>query len=391
MLRKLAYIIDGVSMASIVLTDKCNLKCSYCFANEFTNKNFNEITIENFKKAVDFCITEGEYRYYRCDYENDEFVALVNSFSFMYESPFIEICNDDKGEYLLLRNPVNIKLAGGEPLLHSKFDELLRLLFRNELVSSVTIYTNGVNIDKYIDLFKNPKCSFLINCNSPEIIGEVLYNKILANIKLLVDSGLKNKFSIGYNIYDIKADYHYILKLLVEFSIKSLRTSIVCPDFKRNDFRLSEDNFYYFKEYVLGFVEKLFDIDVVPYFDCNVMPLCYLEFKDYYRFRRFLKNKYFYKRLKESDLLRSYPHCIPIIDIYWDLSVSRCLLLSFCTRKKLYDFKNVEEAKKYYLNMMDDRQSDYTLRDKCSSCSYHKDNKCFGGCLGYKVHSILNN
>ena len=35
-------------MANIMLTDTCNLRCPYCFANEFVNKSANEISIENF-------------------------------------------------------------------------------------------------------------------------------------------------------------------------------------------------------------------------------------------------------------------------------------------------------------------------------------------------------
>lgn len=38
-------------MANIMMTDACNLNCPYCFANEFVNKNKNEITEEAFDKA----------------------------------------------------------------------------------------------------------------------------------------------------------------------------------------------------------------------------------------------------------------------------------------------------------------------------------------------------
>lgn len=41
-------------MANIMLTDVCNLRCPYCFANEFVNVDKNEISEQNFKKAVDF-------------------------------------------------------------------------------------------------------------------------------------------------------------------------------------------------------------------------------------------------------------------------------------------------------------------------------------------------
>ena len=33
-------------MANIFLTRKCNLKCPYCFADEFVNKKNEEVTLE---------------------------------------------------------------------------------------------------------------------------------------------------------------------------------------------------------------------------------------------------------------------------------------------------------------------------------------------------------
>ena len=41
-------------MPNIMLTYRCNLKCPYCFANEFVNKKNTDISLENFEKALDF-------------------------------------------------------------------------------------------------------------------------------------------------------------------------------------------------------------------------------------------------------------------------------------------------------------------------------------------------
>lgn len=48
----------GILMANVMITQRCNLSCPYCFANEFTNNNTNDITIENFIKALDFIKTD---------------------------------------------------------------------------------------------------------------------------------------------------------------------------------------------------------------------------------------------------------------------------------------------------------------------------------------------
>ena len=49
-------------MANLFLTRKCNLKCPYCFADEFVNKENEEYTMENFHKAINFIKTMPDER-----------------------------------------------------------------------------------------------------------------------------------------------------------------------------------------------------------------------------------------------------------------------------------------------------------------------------------------
>ena len=116
-------------MANIFLTRKCNLKCPYCFADEFVNKENEEFTLENFKKVVDFIKTDGIGR---------------------------------------------IGLIGGEPTIYSHFREAIEILNADEKINEVVIYTNGLNLDKYLDILGNEKICFLINCNSASDIGEAI-------------------------------------------------------------------------------------------------------------------------------------------------------------------------------------------------------------------------
>ena len=46
-------------MANILLTYSCNLRCPYCFANEFVGKENTDITIENLLKVVSFITRTG--------------------------------------------------------------------------------------------------------------------------------------------------------------------------------------------------------------------------------------------------------------------------------------------------------------------------------------------
>ena len=69
-------------MANILLTNVCNLQCPYCFANYYTHDIAEEITLESFKKALDFIASSNN--------QNEK-----------------------------------IGLIGGEPTLHTQFGEIL--------------------------------------------------------------------------------------------------------------------------------------------------------------------------------------------------------------------------------------------------------------------------
>lgn len=88
-----------------MLTYRCNLHCSYCFANEFVNKENTDITIRNFRKAVDFLTRSG--------------VTCIS-------------------------------LIGGEPTLHPVFRIIMDMLIVNKQVSKIILYTNGLLMNHHI-------------------------------------------------------------------------------------------------------------------------------------------------------------------------------------------------------------------------------------------------
>lgn len=128
-------------MANVMMTDVCNLRCPYCFANEFVNKNKNEISEDAFDKAVEFIIGDGTHN--------------------------------------------TVGLIGGEPTVHSQFEYLMRKLIKDERIEGIMLYTNGILIDRFWDVICHPKIHLLINCNSPKDIGEKQYASLLKNLDTL--------------------------------------------------------------------------------------------------------------------------------------------------------------------------------------------------------------
>ena len=158
-------------MANIMMTDVCNLHCPYCFANEFVNKNRNDITEENFDKAVDFILRDGTHK--------------------------------------------SIGLIGGEPTTHPQFEHLLKKLILNKKVEEIILYTNGIMLDKYWNVICHPKVKMLINCNHPDDIGKKNFQKLCDNIDYLIfERMLQDNITLGINLYCSDFKYEYIIDLL---------------------------------------------------------------------------------------------------------------------------------------------------------------------------------
>ena len=157
-------------MPNIMLTYNCNLNCPYCFANELVKSSNANITLENYVLALDF-----------------------------------------------IRKTIGntLGLIGGEPLLHPEFSQMLEIACSASEISKVVVFTNGILLDRYADIFKSTKTHVLINCNSPEDIGVNNFNMLRSNIRYLSkDKGIRERLRLGVNLYSTTKDYSYIFELL---------------------------------------------------------------------------------------------------------------------------------------------------------------------------------
>lgn len=324
-------------MANIFLTRKCNLKCPYCFADEFVNKDNEEITIENFKAAVEFIKTAPGER---------------------------------------------VGLIGGEPTTHSKFHEILKILQEDENVKIVTLFTNGIGIDKSIDFLKDKKFGMLVNCNSSKDIGEHAFNKLKNNIRLLKEE--KIDFNIGINLYSDKLDYNYIFDLLEIGEKKTLRFATALPnDYKEETSNVLED-FFKFKPYLFKFFNDCFERNIVPTSDCNFIPTCLLDIEDK---KTLLKINKLAQENKVIDTVRSAHTCIPVIDILPDLTAIRCFGMSKYEKVEIAKLKTLNNAIKYFFNNVDIYARAVQLSNDCGDCKSRYLGKC-GVCFTYKIKQI---
>lgn len=315
-------------MANIVITEKCNLNCSYCFANDIVNKEIKEISQEDFIKAIEFI----------------------------------------KGE----KKDCTVGIIGGEPLLHPNFDGLMEILCQDDNITNVHIFTNGILIDKYIDQLQDSKFSFLINVNNPEVIGKTNYERIRKNIALLKTAFNKSdRITLGLNIYGIDLDYSYYLNLIDEFGFKHARISIVVE--KNNVNALSR--FQKYNQTVFNLIKELWKRKILFRFDCNYPPNCAWDKTQQ------LKIELIQQNLESWGVNLDRACCKPVIDILPDLYAIRCFGLSKSSRVRIKDFSTITQLYDYYVQEFDSKVFESCPYELCQTCDQFLNKKCHAGCL----------
>lgn len=328
-------------MPNIVLTEKCNLKCPYCFAEEFRDKQDNVfISFKNYIKAKNFLLSNG-------------------------------------GK--------SIGLIGGEPTLHPLFKDMLRDIIDDSRVKECTIFTNGLIIDKYCEELMNEKFKILINVNSIMDIGEKKYVKLVNNLDLLINTyDFQKKINIGINLYNPNMDYYYIIDLAKKFGLKKIRFSISVQDNDMNSF----DYFKKMKKITSKFIIDSLNNEIVPYFDCNKLVSCMVDEQDKNTISKYRGLIEEIGNIGKNSLLNPDVYCSPVIDILPDLTAIRCFGLSEYSRVSISDFKDYKHLYQYYLNNIDNLSHWITSNLKCKDCIKHKKGTCYGGCLIYKIKEI---
>lgn len=319
-----------------MVTKLCNLSCPYCFADEFVNRKINEISIDNFQKALNFVISSKSF-------------------------------NGKLG------------IIGGEPTLHTNFYDLLAIVNRVDQIKEIVIFTNGIKIDETINLISGPKFSFLINLNSPEIIGNKIYSLITKNIDDLVTKyNKKRSITIGLNLYKVDMDYSFFIDILQKYKFRNARLSIAVPNSTGG--KDCFEKLSLFKNQLYHLYINLRYLGVNAIFDCNKMPVCLWTDKEIMKISLIQANNE-NKRLGFNLVSNK---CNPVVDILPDLTVVRCFGLSQSSKVKIGDFTSLDDLYGYYRANFDERLIKVPTIDACINCEMFNDSSCYGGCLANK-------
>lgn len=315
-------------MANIALLNRCNLRCPYCFADGYLNDDSTDISIKAFTEILDFCAPDGE-----------------------------------------------IGIIGGEPLLHKDFDTLMDIAANDFRLGKITVFTNGIFIDKHINALLNRKTTVLINVNSTKDIGKSNFEKIDKNIGVLLDAGHRG-VSLGINVYENGQDFSDFIYLIKKYGFKKIRLSVVIPKDK------TIGGIKYFskmKPTLFSLYKELLRLDVMPYYDCNAIPECVYT-KDELEILNALP---FTSQFEREIFTGARSVCSPVIDIYPDKTSTRCFGCFNMARANIEDFDSIADLRNYFFKEIDTRLVHRYHSEKCKDCYKHKVFGCFGGCLCY--------
>lgn len=314
---------------NIMINSYCNLKCPYCFAN-------NEINL--------------------CEEKN------------MTRENFIKIINFLKSSKT---KNTDIRIIGGEPTIHPKFIEFIKIVVDDPFFQHIHIFSNmtfPIEIAYALIEFSNKKeISILPNFNDIDISKDK-FELIVKNIKLLRKKKIIT--TIGINIYNPNQDLNSLYRLVKETRIKKIRWTIVSPNKKIDkDFDL--------KKYFNGFYDKLiefFDFAVenrcILNLDCASIPLC-----------AFTKEQVYELIIRNPNFLKNR-ECGISLDINPKLEVFRCFALSDYYKVKIENNSSMSDI---YSDIKNNVKEDMVLFEECKECPRYKLNGKSCACLAYKI------
>ena len=310
-------------MANIAINNFCNMKCPYCFANEFIEEKKEMINEEQLDKILLF---------------------LKNS----------TILN-------------RIGIIGGEPSIHPNFISILKKIqnLAAEKNATVRIFSNGLELYNYINLFNNNTLT-LLNVNHPNIIGINNFNKIKLTLYCFKEQRKMNQVDIGINLYPKLSDYNYIIDLANKFNFSKIRCSYVAPACQYQGVNKTE---YYnnAKPLFLNFVKDCKKNNIQINLDCNHIPFCYFSSEE--------------KELMNGTVGGWHNLCNPVIDITPDFKATSCFgayeLIDLNNFNTLEEVENYCLFKKMYPRRLQNNEG------KCAECQKFINLSCQGGCLAF--------
>lgn len=325
---------------NILLTNNCNRKCPYCFAQErisyrasekgedLPRKAPRQISREDYRTVLDFVIGSGEKR---------------------------------------------VSLLGGEPSLHNEFIDLLEET--RALGLETTIFTNGIWGEKIVAAFSSrikkgdPHVNLIVNVNHPDDTPskEKEAQEFLLSI-------LGEFCALSFNIYREDFAPLFLIDIIERFRCKRhIRLGVAAPLAHHVNQHVDIVRYKHLSPTIMQLAKRCDGKNINIGFDCGFV-LCMFSAEELGKLH--LAN------------VRCRFDCGPALDVGTDLSVWPCFPLStFSKGVHLRDFDDVKGILKYFHKQFNRLYWTGAVSD-CIECRYRKRKQCAGGCAAHVFRKV---
>ena len=309
-------------MANLMISDVCNLDCSYCFAREHMQVVRRShapafISLEEFEGRLDFLDRLG-----------------------------IE----------------EARLIGGEPTLHPHFSELVsRARLRGKRIA---VFSHGVLSDKALAcLVALPveQCSVLVNMNA---VGRHAESEQRRRREVLWQLG--RRAMLGYNIYRVDFEADDLIPLIVEMdNRKSIRLGLAQPSLEAHNECLHPKQYPLVGAKIVRLAQQAHQAGISLEFDCGFVRCMFTEAEIESLLLAEVKTGWHCGPVPDIDLSGQALHCFPLARritasigciMKWDE-----LIAALSAQTRLYRTAGIYR--------------------ECSSCMFKLGGECRGGCL----------
>jgi MoaA/NifB/PqqE/SkfB family radical SAM enzyme len=332
-------------MYNVFLLSQCNLRCDYCFADEFMGRGTNQ------QNTTDSAMSTMRIE----DYDR-----ILD---------FLEAS----------RVPI-VSLVGGEPTLHPDFFEIVQMSLESGF--SVSIKSNAVwteEVVRGIHQLPDEGVHFHLNINPPSALGTHLWQKISRNVDQL--KGRNVVFQC--NIDRVDFEYQPIIELANQVGTRKIVWSL-SNMVKGAESESFSDPIAIRQKYsnlLLTFIREAGELEIQTVGVHGITPCMFGE-QDYQEL------------LSNGGSLKST--CRPVFDFLPDLSVLYCFPMSgFWGKKYIYDYEDLQELGMEFQDTLAFLQSDLYPLDECGKCEHFRREMCHGGCIarhidGYEEPELMD-
>lgn len=320
-------------MPFLMVTQKCNRGCDFCFAQDNMSKPGSanpDISLENFEKAL---------AWFEKDSPSEKSLALV----------------------------------GGEPTIHPKLPQLLDQAF--ERGYKLTIYTNMVfskSVQNLLSEYSSEQITLVFNLNSaPMALKGFLQNNLevlseKVELSLIIEKDLEKVF----HLFDSS------IELIKNLGLKKrIRLKLAHPIHGGGNQYLEVSEYASMTKKLNDWLSRCTEAGIIVELGCGFVKCLFTDTE--------------LKRWTQAGH-KMFFACTPHLDINKNLTGAYCYALSPLPQEAIDKYKNPEEMAEFFRKKYRAVQGNIGVYTDCTNCPDLKSGACTGGCLSHTLNPKFN-